>query len=155
MGTTASPRRRGLHIKRNEVRHAASLYLRLRQQFPQFTQDQLADEFELQWLSGRSGAPQSHRAGSELSPHGLTAAGDDRVAPGNLGELRRDASEADPAQGPLPPEAVPEAGLPSENEPASTAVDQAKENSGETKAADEQAAKDAAKLENKDEPKTT
>lgn len=145
-------RRKGLKIKGNEVRHAASLFLRLRQQFPQFTSEQLSDEFELQWLSGRAGAPQSHRPGGEASPHGLTAAGDDRVAPGNLGAQRAEserAFEADAAPGPIPPEARPEAGVPSENEPASTAVDQAKESSGETAEADQQAVKDAAKLENK------
>lgn len=141
-------KRKGLSIEKNEVSEAAALYLRLRQQFPAFTRDQLADEFEVQWLSGRAGAEQSHRAGEELSQHGLTEVGDDRVTQTNLGELRATsdrAFEADPEPGPAPD--AGEAGAPTENEPASTAVDQAKESSGEAAAADEQAAKEFAKFD--------
>lgn len=144
--------RKGLRVEKNEVAQAAALYLRLRQQFPAFTEEQLSDEFELQWLSGRAGAPQSHRAGEELSQHGLTEVGDDRVETINLGEQRAKsdaAFEADAQTPDLPAAQTPEAGLPSQNEPASTAVDAAKESSGETAEADKAAVKEAAKLEKK------
>jgi hypothetical protein len=117
----------------------------LRQQVSAFTKAQLADEFEAQWLSLRTGAEQSHRAGPELSGHGLTAVGDDRTTQVNLGELRaksKAAFEADPEQS---PEGRLSSGLPSENEPASTAVDNAQEPSGETVEADEKAVKEAEK----------
>lgn len=142
-----SLKRKGLNIGKKEVAAAAALYLRLRQQFPEFTTEQLGDEFELQWLSLRSGAEQSHRAGPEMSSAGQTAAGDARTTETNLGELRRSsdrAFEADPEQ--VPPE-VAGAGAPSTNEPASTAVDQAKKPSGETAAADKQAAAEVAKFD--------
>lgn len=144
--------RKGLRISKKDTTHAAALYLRLRQQFPNFTKEQLADEFEVQWLSGRAGAPQSHRPGEELSQHGLTAVGDDRVDVVKLGELRATeaaAFEADPEK-PAAGPSTPEAGLPSENEPASTAVDAAKESSGETAKADEKAVAQTEKIAEKE-----
>jgi hypothetical protein len=138
--------RKGLSIAKNETAGAAALYLRLRQQFPSFTKEQLADEFEVQWLSGNVGGLQSHRAGEELSQHGLTEVGDDRVEITELGKLRREAPEADPRANPAAPGA-PDTGLPSVNEPASVAIDDAKEPSGETVEADEEAKKLAAKFD--------
>jgi hypothetical protein len=140
--------KKGLRIRKNEVSAAAALYASLRQRFPQFTKEQLADEFETQWLSMRIGGEQSHRAGPELSSQGLTAVGDHRVETVGLGELRAKsdaAFEADPAKS--SPSNAPAAGLPSENEPASKAVDDAKEPSGETAAADKAALAAAAKFD--------
>lgn len=137
--------RKGLKIEKSDVTAAAALYARLRQQFPGFTKDQLADEFELQWLSGTAGQPQSHREGEGLSQHGLTAVGDVRVAEPDLGKLRSEAYEADPAE--PTPGAAPAAGLPSTNEPATKAPDAAKENSGETAEADAKAAEQIAKFD--------
>lgn len=134
--------RKGIHIRKHEVSEAAALFLRLRQQFPGFTQEQLDDEFELQWLSNRVGAKQSHRPGAEASPHGLTAVGDERQVEQNLGQQRAKsdaAFEADPQNAAIPPTPVPEAGLPTANEPASTAPDAAKEPSGEAAEADQKA----------------
>ncbi len=114
-------------VEPDETKNAAALYLRLRNQFPHFTEDQLSDEFIIQWES-RVGAKQSFRPGQELSQHGETAVGDPRVTEVPLGELREEASEAQPNS--LPPEpgayTLPEAGLPSTNEPASRHQDDEK-----------------------------
>jgi hypothetical protein len=143
--------RNGLEIKGHDVSHAASLYLMLRQQFPAFTREQLADEFEVQWLSGRSGAPLSHRAGEELSTNGLTATGDDRVQEPVLGEARKEASKAEPAAASAPASELPEAGLPSANEPASTAVDAAKTDAEGTTEADRQSVAETRELAPKEQ----
>ena len=139
--------RKGLRIEKNQVAQAAALHASLRQQFPHFTSDQLADEFEAQWLSLRSGAEQSHRAGPELSPHGQTAVGDARVKDVAFGKLRSETYEADPDTAPPAPETVPSTGLPSTNEPATTAPDMVKEDSGETAEADEKAKAEFAKFD--------
>lgn len=133
-----------LNIPKKEVAGAAALYLRLRQQFPHFTTEQLNDEFAIQYET-RIGGPQSHRPGDEISPHGLTAVGDDRVPQPLVGPLRKDAPEADPAAS--TPASPPAAGLPSTNEPASRAPDMAKEPTGETDKADAEAKAEFAKFD--------
>lgn len=136
-----------LTIPKKRVREAAAIYLGIRNQFPHFTQEQIADEFLLRFESG-IGESQSHRAADELSQHGLTAVGDDRVSPVMLGNERAksdEAFEADPEASPA--SNAPSAGLPSTNEPASTAPDMAKEPSGETAKADAKAIKGAEKFD--------
>ncbi|RPJ87099.1 MAG: hypothetical protein EHM18_02835 [Acidobacteria bacterium] len=111
----------------DETVNAAALYLRLRNQFPHFTEDMLSDEFVIQWES-RVGGKQSMRPGQELSQHGDTAVGDPRVSFVELGEDRLAMDIAQPNS--LPPEpgarSMPEAGLPSVNEPAVRAQDDEK-----------------------------
>jgi len=123
----------------DETKNAAALYLRLRNQFPHFTEDELADEFIIQW-EARVGAKQSFRPSQELSQHGDTAVGDPRVTQVNLGEEREDASVAQPRSIPFEPSTAntPEAGLPSVNEPASRYKDDEKFGleSGELKSQD-------------------
>jgi len=123
----------------DETVNAAALYLRLRNQFPHFTEDELSDEFIIQW-EARVGAKQSFRPSQELSQHGDTAVGDPRVTLIELGEARKDASQAQPNSLPhdFPASSVPPTGLPSVNEPASRAPDGEKEllESGELKAQD-------------------
>jgi hypothetical protein len=114
-------------VEADETTNAAALYLRLRNQFPHFTEAELSDEFVIQW-EGRVGAKQSMRPSQELSQHGDTAVGDPRVTEVDLGELRKEATQAQPRSlPPSPPASVtPEAGLPSVNEPATRAPDDEK-----------------------------
>jgi hypothetical protein len=139
----------------DETKNAAALYLRLRNQFPHFTEDELADEFIIQW-EARVGAKQSFRPSQELSQHGDTAVGDPRVTHVPLGVERAEATEAQPNS--LPPEpgayATPEAGLPSVNEPASRAQDDEKfglENKGTQDEADLEAMAQTVALRKKEE----
>jgi len=126
-------------VEPDETKNAAALYLRLRNQFPHFTEDQLSDEFIIQW-EARVGAKQSFRPSQELSQHGDTAVADPRVTQVNLGEEREDASVAQPRSVAFEPSAAntPEAGLPSLNEPASRYKDDEKFGleSGELKSQD-------------------
>lgn len=134
-------------IPKKRIKEAAAIYYGIRNQFPHFTQEQIADEFLVRFESG-IGQPQSHRAADELSQHGLTAVGDDRVNPVMLGTERATADEAFEADPEASPSAeTPSAGLPSQNEPASTAPDMAKEPSGETAAADKKAVADGSKFD--------
>lgn len=116
-----------VNIAKNEVRHAAALYLRLRQQFPHFTTEMLNDEFAIQWEAG-IGKRQSHRPSQELSQHGDTAVADPRITLVELGKERANAPEAQP--GPSTLASPPAAGLPSENEPATRHPDDAKPDKG-------------------------
>jgi len=103
----------------DETKNAAALYLRLRNQFPHFTEDMLSDEFIIQW-EGRQGGGQSMRTNQEVSQHGDTAVADPRVTFVERGDELLAQPKAQPRSLPLEPSAAgtPEAGLPSVNEPA-------------------------------------
>jgi hypothetical protein len=136
-----------LKIEKNQVRAAAALYLRLKQQFPQFTTEMLNDEFAIQF-EGAIGNSQSFRETGGLSQHGDTAVGDPRVTFVPLGAERQKASEAQPAPS-TPSVSASEAGLPSVNEPSSRAPDDAKAGSTSTDQdeADKKAAEQFAKFD--------